>query len=61
MRVAANDIIVADMDGVAMAPRDKAEAVLRKAQELENTEHSMIPFIEKYRSISEAVDQFGRI
>jgi len=35
--------------------------VLRKAQELDNTEHSMIPFIEKFRSIKEAVAKFGRI
>jgi regulator of RNase E activity RraA len=61
VRVAANDIIVADMDGVAVVPRAKAEEVLKKAQELDTTEHSMIPFIEKYRSINEAVDKFGRI
>jgi len=61
VRVAANDIIVADMDGVAVVPRDRAAAVLKKAQELENIEHSMIPFIEQYRSIKQAVDKFGRI
>ena len=35
--------------------------VLKKAQELDNTEHSMIPFIEKFKSIKEAVAKFGRI
>ena len=34
---------------------------LKKAQELDNTEHSMIPFIEKFKSIKEAVAKFGRI
>jgi len=55
------DIIVADEDGVAVVPRAQAAAVLKKAQELDNTEHSMIPFIEKFRSIKEAVAKFGRI
>lgn len=61
VRVAPNDIIVADMDGVAVVPRGRAEEILRKAQELDNTEHTMYPFIEKYRSIKEAVARFGRI
>ena len=61
VRVAVNDIIVADMDGVVVVPRDKAEEVLKKAQELESTEHTMYPFIEKFRSIREAVARFGRI
>ena len=61
VRVNPNDIIVADEDGVAVVPRAHADEVLKKAQQLDNTEHSMIPFIEKYRSIKEAVAKFGRI
>ncbi len=61
VRVAANDIIVADLDGVVVVPRAKAEAVLVKAQELDFTEHNMIPFIEKFKSLKDAVDRFGRI
>lgn len=61
VRVNPGDIITADEDGVAVVPRARAAAVLQKSQELDNTEHSMIPFIEKYRSIKEAVAKFGRI
>jgi regulator of RNase E activity RraA len=56
-----NDIIVADMDGVAVVPRAKAAEVLARAQKLDDSEHSMMPFIEKYRSIREAVAKFGRL
>jgi 4-hydroxy-4-methyl-2-oxoglutarate aldolase len=59
--VNANDIISADEDGVVVIPRAKAAEVLKRAQELDNTEHTMIPFIEKFRSIREAVAKFGRI
>ena len=61
VRVEADDIIVADMDGVAVVPHAKAAEILKKAQELDNTEHATIPFIEKFRSIKEAVEKFGRI
>jgi 4-hydroxy-4-methyl-2-oxoglutarate aldolase len=61
VRVNAGDIIAADEDGVAVIARAQAAEVLKKAQELDDTEHRMLPFIEKFRSISEAVKQFGRI
>ena len=61
VRVNPNDIIVADEDGVAVVPREHAADVLKKAQQLDNTEHTMMPFIEKYRSIKDAVAKFGRI
>lgn len=61
VKVAPGDIIAADEDGVVAVPKAHAADVLKKAQELDNTEHSMIPFIEKYRSITEAVAKFGRI
>jgi len=59
--VNANDVVVADQDGVVIVPRQHAADVLVLAQKLDNSEHSMYPFIEKYRSIVEAVKQFGRI
>ena len=55
------DIVVADQDGVVIVPKERAGEILVKAQGLDNSEHSMYPFIEKYRSIVEAVQKFGRI
>ena len=53
--------MTADEDGVAVGPQAKAADVLKKSQELDDIEHRMLPFIEKFRSIKEAVKQFGRI
>jgi regulator of RNase E activity RraA len=60
-KVNPGDIISADEDGVVAVPRAQAAEVLKKAQALDDSEHSMYPFIEKYKSIKEAVDKFGRI
>jgi len=60
-RVEANDIIVADQDGVVVVPLADAQKILILAQELDNTEHSMLPYIEKFHSIEDAVKHFGRI
>jgi len=60
-RVNPGDMVTADEDGVAVVPKARAVEVLKKAQELDNTEHTMIPFIEKFHSIKEAVAKFGRI
>lgn len=59
--VNAGDIISADEDGVVVIPRAQAAEILKKAQDLDNTEHTMLPFIEKFKSIKEAVAKFGRI
>lgn len=55
------DVIAADQDGVVDVPREQAADVLILAQQLDYKEHSMYPFIEKYRSIEEAVRKFGRL
>jgi regulator of RNase E activity RraA len=55
------DVVVADLDGIAVVPHAKAADVLVLSQKLDNTEHSTYPFIEKFHSIVEAVKQFGRI
>ena len=56
-----DDIIVADQDGVVVVPKAHAAEVLVKAQALDDSEHSMFPYIEKFHSIEEAVKKFGRI
>ena len=61
VRVSPGDIISADEDGVVAIPRAKAADVLKKAQDNDDTEHKMYPFIEKFKSIKEAVAKFGRI
>ena len=60
-KVNPNDIIVADEDGVAVVPRAHAAEILKRAQDLDDTEHRMLPFIEKFRSMKDAVAKFGRI
>jgi regulator of RNase E activity RraA len=55
------DIVVADQDGVVIVPKTHAAEVLVKAQALDYAEHSMYPYIDKYRSIVEAVKKFGRL
>jgi 4-hydroxy-4-methyl-2-oxoglutarate aldolase len=61
VRVNPGDIVTADEDGVVVVPKAHAADVLKKAQDLDHQEHSTIPFIEKFKSIKEAVAKFGRI
>jgi len=61
VEVNGGDIVVADEDGVAVVPKDHAQEILTKAQQLDQTEHQMYPFIEKFKSIKKAVEEFGRI
>ena len=61
VKVSPNDVVVADQDGVVVVPREHAAEILILAQKLDNSEHAMYPYIEKFRSIVEAVKQFGRI
>ncbi len=61
VRVNPNDIVAADEDGVVVVPRARAASVLKKAQELDDLEHSTFPFIEKFKSLKKAVEKFGRL
>src|SRR2546427_8955251 len=59
--VAAGDIVVADSDGVVVVPKAVAPQVLKLAQDMDFKEHSMCAYIEKLKSIEEAVAKFGRL
>ena len=59
--VNAGDIIVADSDGVVAVPKALAAQTLKLAQEMDFKEHSMYAYIEKLKSIEEAVAKFGRL
>lgn len=59
--VNAGDIVAADADGVVVVPRAKAAEILTLAQDMDFKEHSMYAYIEKLKSIEEAVKKFGRL
>jgi regulator of RNase E activity RraA len=59
--VSAGDIVTADSDGVVVVPRSNAAEVLATAQDMDFKEHSMYAYIEKLKSIEEAVKKFGRL
>ena len=61
VQVQPGDIIAADQDGVVVVPRAKAAEILALAQQMDFKEHSMYPVIEKFKSLQEAVKQFGRL
>src|SRR5580698_6540263 len=46
IEVNAGDIVVADQDGIVVVPRARAAEVLVLAQQLDDTEHSTLPYIE---------------
>jgi regulator of RNase E activity RraA len=59
--VSPGDIVTADSDGIVIVPRANAAAVLATAQDMDFKEHSMYAYIEKLKSIEEAVKKFGRL
>lgn len=61
VEVKPGDIVAADSDGVVVVPRSEARKVLTLAQEMDFKEHAMYAYIERLKSIEEAVKKFGRL
>jgi regulator of RNase E activity RraA len=59
--VSPGDIVVAGEDGVVIVPKDRAADVLKRAQEIDERETKMVPFIKQYRSLQKAIEVFNRI
>jgi regulator of RNase E activity RraA len=55
------DIIVGGEDGVVRVPKQKAQEVLKKAQEIDARENQMVPLINKFKSLQKAIQLFNRI
>ncbi len=55
------DIIVADEDGVVVVPQERAEEILKRAQEIDTREAGMFPFIREFKSLTKAIERFNRI
>lgn len=55
------DIIVAGEDGVVAVPKEKAAEVLKRAQEIDERETKMVPYIKQHKSLSKVVEIFNRI
>ncbi|MBK5295417.1 MAG: RraA family protein [Acidobacteriia bacterium] len=61
VEVRPGDVIVAGEDGVVVVPRDKAQEVLKRAQEIDERESKMVPLIQKLKALGKAIEQFNRI
>jgi regulator of RNase E activity RraA len=59
--IAPGDIIVAGEDGVVVVPKERAAEVLKRAQEIDERETKMLPFIKQYKSLAKAIAAFNRI
>jgi regulator of RNase E activity RraA len=55
------DIIVGSEDGVVRVPQEKAAEVLKRAQEMDERETKMVPYILKFKSLTKVVQMFNRI
>jgi regulator of RNase E activity RraA len=55
------DWIIADEDGVVRVPRERAQEVLKRSQEIDERESKMVPFIQKFKALTKAVEAFNRI
>lgn len=55
------DYIVADRDGVVRIPAGQIGAVIRRAEEIEETEQKMLPVLKETGSLAETIRRFLRI
>lgn len=55
------DIIVAGEDGAVRVPSDRAAEVLKRAQEIDERETKMVPYIKEQKSLTKVVELFKRI
>jgi regulator of RNase E activity RraA len=55
------DIIVASEEGVVAIPRNKADVVLKRAEEIALREQRMLPLIRKHKSVGEAIKAYNWI
>ncbi|HEU0201983.1 MAG TPA: RraA family protein, partial [Burkholderiaceae bacterium] len=55
------DIIVGDLDGVAVVPQGQAEDVLKMAQEIDRRELEQARLIVEVKSLKEGLAKYGRI
>ena len=61
VRIKPGDIVIANEDGVVAVPQDKAAEVLKRAQEIDERETKMVPFIKQHKSLQKAIEIFNRI
>lgn len=59
--IAPGDIIVASEEGIVAVPKDKADEVLKRAEEIAARERKMIPLIKRFKSVAKAVEAFNWI
>ncbi|MFN0104531.1 MAG: RraA family protein [Bryobacteraceae bacterium] len=55
------DWIIADEDGVVRVPQEKVKEVLQRAQEIDDRETKMVPYILRFKALTKAVEVFNRI
>ena len=55
------DIVVGDVDGVVVVPRERAEAVLAMAQEIDARELEQAKLIVAEKSLRKGLAKYGRI
>ena len=53
--------LVTGKNGSMVVPQERAEEVLKRAQEIDDRERGMFPFIRQHKSLQKAIEAFNRI